>query len=518
MNSVAVAWDELGRQESFGGRTVVWDDDDLPEKVTTGGVSEHDIVDAFGRVVVRAGVVRTYLGSTLLREEAGPWRRDWFPTDDLDRPVGYSVYCAAPDPVDCGTLPSALGASTTLPSGGLEATYLLAQTFRNDTLGLVDGDGKLVEVYRYGAYGDLEVLDGTTSAAFAPATAPPCSSAAGTCGSQFGNPILWSGAHWRPTVGLYDMRARQYDPRLHTFLSRDPLGYVDSFDEWLYVGGDPFNMWDPFGLNARNGQGVPWEPFPVPNSVREIANSSFGNPDSPMNRGLGRASSSFAVGMGTLALHPVDSSRGLVLAGGACVGSPWQCGTRLSSAVVRVASTGEGRWEIAGGLGLIAAGGAPGAIERLGAGAVVVEGAGGVVVEVGEAAGAGAVVVEGGQAAGTAAGPLAGTGGGATSLFRAVTQSELDNIAAAGGRFSNPPGIEVKYFSTSAQGAASYARQAAQAFSDGPFTIVETSIADSLIAPTMRATVDRGIQTIVVGTEDLGALAPARVWSYTPLP
>lgn len=76
----------------------------------------------------------------------------------------------------------------------------------------------------------------------------------------------------------------------------------------------------------------------------------------------------------------------------------------------------------------------------------------------------------------------------------------------------------MKYFSTSAQGAASYARQAAQAFSDGPFTIVETSIADSLIAPTMRATVDRGIQTIVVGTEDLGALAPARVWSYTPLP
>ncbi|MCB9507772.1 MAG: AHH domain-containing protein [Myxococcales bacterium] len=99
------------------------------------------------------------------------------------------------------------------------------------------------------------MLDGTTSAAFAPATAPLCSSAAGTCGSQFGNPILWSGAHWRPTFGLYDMRARQYDPRLHTFLSRDPLGYVDSFDEWLYVGGDPFNMWDPFGLDAQNGQG-----------------------------------------------------------------------------------------------------------------------------------------------------------------------------------------------------------------------------------------------------------------------
>jgi hypothetical protein len=96
-------------------------------------------------------------------------------------------------------------------------------------------------------------------------------------------------------------------------------------------------------------------------------------------------------------------------------------------------------------------------------------------------------------------------------------KSELDDIAAHG-VFRNPAGIEVKYFSTSPEGAASYARQAARAFGDGPFTLVESRIPSQLITPQMKATVDRGIQTIVVPTENLGALGAPKVWTYSPVP
>jgi len=68
------------------------------------------------------------------------------------------------------------------------------------------------------------------------------------------------------------MRARRYDPYQGVFLSPDPLGYVDSFDEWLYAAGDPFNLWDPWGLKAgSNGAGNFWVPCNARNNFRVTA-------------------------------------------------------------------------------------------------------------------------------------------------------------------------------------------------------------------------------------------------------
>jgi hypothetical protein len=120
-----------------------------------------------------------------------------------------------------------------------------------------------------------------------------------------------------------------------------------------------------------------------------------------------------------------------------------------------------------------------------------------------------------------AAAPAAGEG--TTRLFRAVKPAELDDLAANSGAFRNPPGVEVKYFATEAEGAASYARQAYQrggALYEGPYTIVETEIPTTAITPEMVPPfgVDRGISTIVVPTEQLPILTPARPLNYTPLP
>jgi hypothetical protein len=95
--------------------------------------------------------------------------------------------------------------------------------------------------------------------------------------------------------------------------------------------------------------------------------------------------------------------------------------------------------------------------------------------------------------------------------------SELKDIGAKQA-FWNIEGLEVKYFSTSAEGAASYARQAAKSFGDGPFTIVETSIPSRMISPSMRVTVARGVQSVVVPTSSLPALSTPQVWIFVPVP
>jgi len=101
---------------------------------------------------------------------------------------------------------------------------------------------------------------------------------------------------------------------------------------------------------------------------------------------------------------------------------------------------------------------------------------------------------------------VAATEGKTITLYRAVKPEELADIAASGA-LRNPVGNEVKYFSTTAEGAASYAQQAGRAFGDGPYVIIKTEVPAHLVTPEMRAVVDRGIQTVVVPTEVLPHMA-----------
>ncbi len=92
-------------------------------------------------------------------------------------------------------------------------------------------------------------------------------------------------------------------------------------------------------------------------------------------------------------------------------------------------------------------------------------------------------------------------------LFRAVMNGELESIEASG-TFSNPYGFENKYFSTTLDGAQSYATQAANAFGDGPFSLVQTSFPKSMIIPDMVTSVDAGgIPTVVIPTNSLQYLS-----------
>ena len=51
-----------------------------------------------------------------------------------------------------------------------------------------------------------------------------------------------------PITGLYDNGYRQYDPVVGRYLTPDPMGTVDGLNPYLYVGNNPLNKVDPYGL------------------------------------------------------------------------------------------------------------------------------------------------------------------------------------------------------------------------------------------------------------------------------
>jgi RHS repeat-associated protein len=66
-------------------------------------------------------------------------------------------------------------------------------------------------------------------------------------GSQVGNDRFLHGRPYISSLGLYDHRARFYEPGTQLFLEPDPLGPVDSPNLYQAFGFDGLNVVDPFG-------------------------------------------------------------------------------------------------------------------------------------------------------------------------------------------------------------------------------------------------------------------------------
>jgi RHS repeat-associated protein len=108
------------------------------------------------------------------------------------------------------------------------------------------------------------------------------------------------------------------------------------------------------------------------------------------------------------------------------------------------------------------------------------------------------------------------------TLYRAVKNDELADIHGRRG-FTNPPGIESKYFSYSAEGAAAYGREAYQNWPhEGPYTIVRTTvkrdlIPDDAVLPHV-ADVKGGLGGVALPSSVLPHLGRPRILPYSPLP
>ena len=116
---------------------------------------------------------------------------------------------------------------------GGSARYVHADTQGNTRL-LTDGTSAISDTYAYDAYGNN----------------------AGTTGN-FNNPYRYGGQRLDADTGLYQLRARSYDPASGRFISRDPFGGRPttpvSQHRYLYANSDPANNSDPTGLETLQG-------------------------------------------------------------------------------------------------------------------------------------------------------------------------------------------------------------------------------------------------------------------------
>ena len=130
--------------------------------------------------------------------------------------------------------------------GALQARY----SYGNELLAM--GRGGLASFFHFDAQGSTRAL---TSAAGTPTdgyTFDALGRTLNTMGTT-SNATLYGGQHLDANSGLYQLRARYYDPQVGRFISRDPLaGRPDvpsTLHRYLYASADPVNFRDPTGLD-----------------------------------------------------------------------------------------------------------------------------------------------------------------------------------------------------------------------------------------------------------------------------
>ncbi len=108
---------------------------------------------------------------------------------------------------------------------------------QGSVIGTSNGSGQAVGLTNYSPHGEF----GTAADGVTQLTAPPT-----------GSPFGYTGRQWDAKAGLYQYRARYYDPVLGIFLSMDPIGSKDDPNLYGYVAQDPVNGTDPMGTCTIN--------------------------------------------------------------------------------------------------------------------------------------------------------------------------------------------------------------------------------------------------------------------------
>lgn len=72
--------------------------------------------------------------------------------------------------------------------------------------------------------------------------------------SSIGNTILFTGREYDSESGTYYYRARSMQPSIGRFMQKDPLMYVDDFNDFIYTINSPASTFDPSGLSSEHSE------------------------------------------------------------------------------------------------------------------------------------------------------------------------------------------------------------------------------------------------------------------------
>lgn len=150
------------------------------------------------------------------------------------------TYVRGPD--RSGTLTGAAGVGGLLARISHDGSLPQKAYYYSDASGNVAGmfspQGNLVASYRYDPFGNLLGMSGPLAEI---------------------NRYRFSSQEVQPITGQYDFGFRTYDPSLQRWLTRDPIGPLGGWNPYQFVGNNPINRTDRYGLSDADEEPDPNE-------------------------------------------------------------------------------------------------------------------------------------------------------------------------------------------------------------------------------------------------------------------
>lgn len=143
------------------------------------------------------------------------------------------------------------GPEVALETTGATTTFYLHGPGLDELLSSTTGG--VSRYYHQDALGSIVAITGSDGATLASYAYEPFGSLRAQSGSLT-NPWTFTGRLLDAESGLLFLRNRYYDSRSGTFLTADPIGIAGGINLYGYVGNNPVNLIDPFGLRVEIGQ------------------------------------------------------------------------------------------------------------------------------------------------------------------------------------------------------------------------------------------------------------------------